>query len=148
MCDIVKDKLKFVLPQSEINIAHRLGRKTTAQAPDKRPIIVKFCRREGKQKLMEASRRQSSGSRRLFVNESLTPKRRSMLYALRQMKRAHPDIVLGCTSMDGRVFAFTKPRLPGARNMRHLLSTKDDLQAFCRDYVKKSLDTFLSTWTH
>ena len=156
--NLVKEKLRIELPISEINIAHRLGKKPISQAPDKRNIIVKLCRRDMKREIMVASRNSQYSSSTapsgpsLFINESLTPKRQTILYALRQIKRAHPTIVVGCTSIDGRVYAYTKPpnliQNSRERSVRHPINTHEDLTKFCRDYVKLPLETFLETWNH
>ena len=60
--ELVKAKLKIELPLTEINTAHRLGRKPLSQVTDKRNIIVKLCRRETKRQLMIASRNQPSST--------------------------------------------------------------------------------------
>ena len=138
--ELVKTKLKIELPLTEINTAHRLGKKPLSQAPDKRNIIVKLCRRETKRQLIIASRNQPPSTSLLYISESLTPRRSSILYALRRMKRTHPTLVTGCTSIDGNVYAFTNPSSPGTRNVRHLLNDHTSLVKFCRDFVKRPLD--------
>ena len=145
--DIIQSKLRIQLAPNEINTAHRLGPKKQSQGPDKRPIIVKLCRRDTKRQLTAAARSQNSTSP-LYVNESLTPKRRTILYALRQMKKAQPSMVVGCSSVDGQVYAFTKSTREGARNVRHSINSHVALVEFCREHVKKPLDTFLSEWVH
>ena len=94
-----------------------------------------------------ASKRQSSPT--IFVNESLTPKRKSILDAVRKMKREHPNLVKGCSTIDGRVYAFTKPvsSAPNARDVRHHITSYDSLKEFCRVYVKLPLDSFLQNWS-
>ena len=144
---VIKEKLKIELPPTEINTIHRLGRKPMTQTPDKRPFIIKLCRRDTKKELLQAAKEQHSTSP-IYINESLTPKRSTILYTLRQIKKAHPSLVTGCTSIDGRVFAFTKSTTPGGRNARHLVNHHAGLVDFCRDYVKKPLDTFLAEWAH
>ena len=144
--ELVKTKLKIELPLTEINTAHRLGKKPLSQVPDKRNIIVKLCRRETKRQLIISSRNQPSSSSLLYISESLTPRRSSILYALRRMKRTHPTLVTGCTSIDGNVYAFTNPTSPGTRNVRHLLNDHDSLVKFCREQVKRPLDDFLENW--
>ena len=144
---VLKDKIKVELQPTEISTVHRLGRPPTTQTPDKRPFIIKLCRRDTKRELLRAAKEQNSTSP-IYINESLTPKRSTILYTLRQVKKAHPSLVTGCTSIDGRVFAFTKSTSPGGRNVRHLVNTHDGLVKFCHDFVKKPLDTFLAEWTH
>ena len=152
---IVKEKLKITLKDGDISTAHRLGKKPTSQVPDKRSIIVKLCRRDTKQEIFAAKRAMTPGnsSSTLFINESLTARRRTILYALRQMKRAHPSIILGCSSYDGRVYAYTKPPVQASqsspsRNVRHLINNHESLTEFCREHIKQPLDTFLDSWSH
>ena len=142
--ELVKSELKIELQPSDISTAHRLGRKPSTQGDDKRPIVVKLCRRDMKRELVFASKKLPRPAS-LYVNESLTPNRKTILFSLRQMRRNHPDVVKGCTSIDGRIFAFTKPpegsRSP--RDVRHLINTREALIAFCDEYVKAPLDNFL-----
>ena len=142
---VIKDNLKIEITPNEISTAHRLGKKPPTQAPDKRPFIVKLCRRDTKRTIMQAARAQNSSSP-IYINESLTPKRRTILYALRQMKKAHPTLVTGCSSTDGKIYAYTPTG--ETRNARHLVNTHEALVFFCREHVKKPLDAFLSGWVH
>ena len=89
---VVEERLKIKISESDISIAHRIGKKPTSQAPDQRQIIAKFCRRDIKRDLIIARKSLShrSESISLFINESLTPRRRAIYYAVRQMKKAHP----------------------------------------------------------
>ena len=70
--NLVRDKLRLEVHVGEFNIAHRLGKKPTTQAPDKRSLIVKLCRREMKHEIMSACKSLSfnshSGSPSLYVN--------------------------------------------------------------------------------
>ena len=156
---LVKDKLRIVLPQNEISVAYRLGKKPIVQGPDKRSLMVKLCRRDTKRDLLVASRNQpsasSSSSPPLYINENLIPKRRTILYALRNIKRSHPTLVAGCSSFEGRVYAYTNAPNASAvnantrpRNVRHLVNTHESLVNFCRDFVKLPLDRFLDSWDH
>ena len=142
---VVRQNLRIELSSAEINTAHRLGRKAQSQAPDTRPIIIKLCRRDVKTQLMTAARQQRSSS--LYINESLTPPRRKILFVLRQMKRAHPDLVLGCNSYDGKIYAYTKGSVP-TRNTRHLVNTYQSLVKFCNDQIKVPIQTFLDQWEY
>ena len=151
VCHLVKNQLKLNLNPEDISTAHRLGRKPGYQRPDKRNIIVKLCRRDLKQDLIRASRTQVA-PRNLYVNESLTPIRKKILFHLRQMKRAHPDIVSGCSSVEGRIYAYTKPSSPSSgvsgfdrRDVRHLVNDHDTLVEFCRDFIRQPLDNFLES---
>ena len=144
---LIRDCLKIEVPASDINTVHRLGKKPTNQAPDKRSLILKLCRRDLKRELISASYRQERPT--VFLSESLTPIRRTILYSLRKIRRSHPDIVLGCSSFDGRVFAKIKSSSATAHPfLRVFINSHEDLVRFCREHVKKDLDNFLDQWTH
>ena len=149
---VIKDKLKIVVQPNEISVCHRLGPKPMNQAPDSRPLTVRFCRRDTKRSILFAKRDNSDVHSTLFTNESLTPKRRTIMYALRAIKKAHPNIVTGCNTLEGRCFAYTKmpASLPNsrARDRKHVLNTHEALVKFCDQYVKKPLQAFLQSWDH
>lgn len=66
----IKDNLKININQDDINTAHRIGPK---QQNKDRPVIVKLSSRSKKSEIMETC---VTVKPNLFVNESLTPKRR------------------------------------------------------------------------
>ena len=141
---LVSQKLQINIDPRDISVAHRLGPKRTSQGPDKRPIIAKLCRRDLKREVLQAARsRRATG---FYVNESLTPARRTIFNALRKMRKSHPGIVKGVSTQDGKVFAFTKPINPmatDARDQKHWIKNQSCLVQFCRDFVKRPLDQFL-----
>ena len=143
--DVVKNKLNIILQPSDISVAHRSGKKPNNQTVDRRGIHVKFCRRDTKREIMMTKCDNSDPQHTLFTNECLTPKRRSILFALRQMKKKFPAVVKGCTSQDGRVYAFT-PSTSASRDRKHLINTHDALVQFCRDYIQEPLENFLGSW--
>ena len=80
ICNVVKEKLKLIMNPNEISTAHRLGPKPPGQGPDNRKIIVKFCRRDKKQDLFIAAKKTKAQG--LYINECLTPTRRSLAHSL------------------------------------------------------------------
>ena len=145
---LISDKLKISLPQNSVSTCHRLGRKPTNQTPDRRPIVVKFCQRDLKMQVWVSSRKARIPN--FYVNESLSPTRRTILYALRKIKRAHPNLVTGCTSFDGKIYAYTKPSSTApehSRSVRHPINSKENLKNFCETFVKKPLEDFLESWS-
>ena len=150
--EVVKNELKIQISPNDVSGAHRMGKKPASQQPDRRVIILKLCRRDLKQSLISASKQMAPRSRgNLYVNEHLTPARKTILFALRQMKKDNRDLVRGCTSMDGRVYAFTPPPAgspPSTRDQRHIVNTHDALVTFCSEYVKKPISAFLDNWSH
>ena len=150
--NVIKEKLKISLQPSDISVAHRAGKKPSTQGPDRRGIQVRFCRRDTKREIMLTKRDNKDPNATLYTSESLTPKRSTLFFTLRQMKKKCPELVRGCTSQEGRVFAFTPSAAAAsstpARDRKHLINSYYDLVQFCRDFVKVPLDTFLTSWEH
>ena len=132
----IKDKMKIVLKPEDISVTHRLGPKQVSQGPDKRPITVRFTRRDTKREILFTKRDNTETKSALYVSESLTPKRRTIHYALRQIKKKYPEKMTGFNTLEGRVFAYTKtPRsLDKSRknDQKHVINTHDALQDFCK----------------
>ena len=150
--ELFKEKLKLSVDCNEISAAHRLGSKRQAQGSDKRPIVVKFCRRDMKRQILFTKSDNSNRNATLWTNESLTPKRRTIMYALRKIKRENPECMTGCNTLEGHCFAYTKtPRsVPKSRvhDRKHVVNTHEALVEFCRDVIKKPLDDYLDAWNH
>ena len=142
--EIVKNLLEtnfnIRIEPHDICITHRL--QPLKAGPNKKNIYVKFVRRDRKKEVIQKSR-ETRQAKQLFANESLTPVRMKMFRILRNMKKRVPTVVKGCTTLDGKVFAFTPPAAGGARDQRHFIRDRTDLHDFCRDYVKEQLDIFL-----
>ena len=148
---LISDKLRLQIEANDISTAHRLGKKPVVQGPDRRSIIVQFCRRDTKRTIRMTKFDNRDENSKLFISESLTPKRRTILFALRQIKR-NSEVVTGCSTMDGRVYAYTKNPASAVQtsphDRKHLVNTHEALVEFCREFVKEPLDSFLETWTH
>ena len=144
--EIIRENFHINVNSSDINTSHRIGAKPQNQAPDKRSLIIKFCRRDLKREIITASKRTKNGA--VFVNENLTPARRTIFKTLRTMKREHPDLVKGVSVFEGRVFAYTKSVSggPNARDRKHMINSFDILSEFCTEFVKKPLDNFLNSF--
>ena len=140
---VVKENLKLEIASSDISTAHRIGKKP--QAPHlKRNLIVKFCRRDVKRDLISASRNQGKSGQRIYINESLTPQRHSNFHTLRRIRREHPGIINGCTTMDGKVIVYTKPLTnANTRDIKHIVNTREKLVEFCKEYIRVPIENFL-----
>ena len=146
MKKLVKDNFGTNTQDADINITHRLGpiRKSSNGSPNpKRNIYIEFVRRDIKRKVIIASK--TNRNTQLYANESLTPYRRRIFHALRRMKK-HVDTVKGCSTMDGRIYAFTAPLPNQTRDQRHHIKDMDALHDFCRQYVKQPIDSFLDNF--
>ena len=145
---LFKDKLKVILNSSDVSVAHRLGRKPDTQRSDKRSIIVKLCRRDLKHDILSAAK--ANKPHDFFVNENLTPKRSTLLYALRQAKKKFPSQISGCNSREGKVFVYIKPSNPdsSARNSKMSVNTLDSLEEFCSKILNKPVSCLIDRWPH
>ena len=158
---LVRDLLSTKFPsvtihENDISVAHRLQPKRqnsdgTTPPPN---IVVKLVRRNLKLQLIKASRAQNKDApNKLFVNESLTPQRNSVLQTLIKLKKEH-KVVKGVTSMQGEVFAYMEhPAVAGGdtaggrhRDTRHRINTMAQLKLFCREHLKKSLEEFVDNF--
>ena len=151
--DLLKTHLNVDISPSDINTAHYLAplRRNTAEggpsnSPPKRNIIVKLVRRDIKKKIIQASREHRRNAA-VFANESLTPVRRKIFHALRSMRKSDSSLVKGCTTLDGKIYAYTKPVGNSQRDQKHHVSTMNDLRDFCRQFVKKPLEDFLNNFS-
>lgn len=145
--DLIKDKVGYHLRTSEISVAHRLGPKPLNQAPDRRKFIVKICRREVKNDLLRVCR--SVKPANIYVNESLTKVRSTVLYGLRQAKKKFPSIISGCGSSEGQVIAWIKPpnpQSPNARNIKTIVNTRERFCDFCARTLKCDPSDLVSDW--
>ena len=79
---------------------------------------------------------------KLYANESLTSTRRRIFTALRRMKADVPNIIKGCTTRDGKILAFTPPAHGQTRDRQHVITNLAQLEDFCHEFVKKTLDSF------
>ena len=140
---LIKDKLKINLSPTDVSTAHRLGRKPVSQAPDRRKIIMKLCRRDLKKDILYACKQTRPG---FFINESLTPTRNTILFALRKMKRtSDSSVVQGTSTLDGKVFAWVKSQ-GSSRDLRVSVNTKAQLEEFSTKYLGKPLTDFVDDW--
>ena len=130
---VLQENLHIEVKREDISVSHRLGRKSTAQGPDKRSITAKFCRRDLKREILIAARVQKP--RECYVNESLTPLRQKIAAALRRAKKLPDSNVTGHLTIDGRIFAWAKSSVEGERNIRYCINTLPALEDFCQKHL-------------
>lgn len=142
--NIVKNKVGINVKPSDISTAHRLGRKSSTQAPDKRSLIVKLCRRELKHDLMKACKTVRPNN--IYINENLTKTRSTALYAIRQAKKKYPEKISGCSSFDGRVYAWIKPPSADGRSSKMLVNSRERFSELCVNILKCSPSEVFNDW--
>ena len=144
VCAIVKDKLKIKMSPSDISTSHRLGSRPKTQGPDTRNIIVKLCRRELKHELISASKQVMPEN--IYLNENLTPTRNHLLFVLRRAKGKFPNVIAGCSSMDGKVYTWVKPPnpdSPSARNTKLFINSQGKLDEICQKTLNTTVEDIL-----
>ena len=133
-CDALKTALNISLPPGDILSTRRLGPMPNSQGTDKRSLLVRVREHQVKVDIIRACK--SVRPNNLYINDNLTTNRSRILYALRQAKRRKTDILTGCGSMDGRVFAWIKSATPQGRGSRIFLNTWNELELFCEQTLK------------
>ena len=145
------------IDENDISVAHRLqpkrvNRDGTTPPPN---IVVKLVRRNLKLQLIKASRAQNKDvPDKIFVNESLTPQRNTVLQTLIKLKKEH-KVVKGVTSMQGDVYAYMEhPAVAGGdsaggrhRDTRHRINTVAQLKKFCDEHLKNPLEHFIDNFS-
>ena len=139
---LLKQHLDVEITKYDINTTHRLGPIKNGEInSNKRNIYIKFVRRDVKKEVIAKSKQKKSPLRAF---ESLTPLRRKLLGILSSMKKKSPELVKGCTTLEGKVFAFTPPASGMTRDTRHYIPDMETLRSFCRAHIQLPLDEFLN----
>ena len=144
--NLLRDSLQVSLQPNEISVCHRLTSRSNAESPNKRSIIVKFCKRSSKIDILSSARRKKVPN--LFVNECLTPSAQTISYVLRKAKRECPDKISGSTTFDGKNFVWVKTPNPTAKDFRHSIATYERLVDFCSRVLEKPVTNFIQEWPH
>ena len=82
----------------------------------------------------------------VYLREDRTETRYTILYVLRKAKQYTPEVVSGCSSIDGNVYAWLKAPNPTARNSKIEVNTFAKLDTFCTDIIKQPPSTFAPKW--
>ena len=126
--ELFRDHLSLELHDNDISIAHRLqppkrrGGSTGAQQ-DRRSIVVRFCRKDLIGTVFSHCKQNPPP---FYVNESLTPQRRDICYALRKLKRSHGDIIDKVRTFKGVPRVFVKTPSEGRQTRRSQSRATDD----------------------
>ena len=134
-------------PAQLIN-AYRLGKKPIGTT-DKRNLLVTVKDKSSKDSIMSASKAMRPDG--IYVRESLTQTRTSIMYVLRKAKREFPQLVSGCSSFNGSVFVYLKPSNPqasGAKDSRMCINSFRKLDKFCADVIDRTVDSFVDGWNN
>ena len=126
--DLIRDHLRLDLHENDISIAHRLQQPKRARGSsetdhDRRSIVIRFCRKDLIGTIFKHCKQNPPP---FYVNESLTPQRRDICYALRKLKKSHPNIVEKVRTFKGVPRAFIIPAAASGRQTRQSQSRNTD----------------------
>ena len=119
----IKDHLKINMKESDISVSHRLGQQRQQQ---NRPIIVKLVNRSLKHDLIGACIQLRP---QLYVNESLTPKRRELLNKVLAIRKEHKQKFQQCYTQEGRIVVKLRNS-----TVKHTITNKKQLMTFLQKY--------------
>lgn len=128
-CDTIRSKVNFNLKRDHVISAHRIGKKSPVQGPDRRKLLVKLSHHEDMQELMSACRTVKPAG--FYVSDNLTQSRSEILYALRRAKFRFRSKVSACGSLNGRVYVWIKHENPSMRNSKVFINSKQMLEDWC-----------------
>ena len=130
---LLRGKVNYEIPTRRLVSASRLGKKPFHQGPDKRPIIIRFDDQRIKTDVIRAFRAVKPTD--LYANENLTQVRSRILFTLRQVKRNYPQILNGCGSQNGRVYAWIKQSDTSEKNIKIFINSLSKLESVCTEYL-------------
>lgn len=120
----VKDNLHLNIEHKDVNVAHRLGTKKTQTT--NRPIIVKLQSRQHKYEIMNAC---ITVKPNIYINESLTPKRRLLFKKVWDIRKQHRDLFQQCYTHDGKIYVKLKQS-----NQKQIINSDASLAEFLDKY--------------
>lgn len=126
----IKDNLQVNIKDSDISISHRLGQQKQQK---NRPIIVKLLNRSLKQDLVGACVRMKPN---LYINESLTPRRRVLFNTVLHIRRTHKQKFQQCFTKDGKIIIKLRNSA-----VKHTITDEKSLMSFLEKYPEMS-DTY------
>ena len=129
---MIKDQLKINIKESNNSVSHRLGSKRQHN----RPIIVKLVNRSLKQDLVGACIQLRF---QLYVNESLTPKRRGLLNKMLTIRKEHKQKFQQCYTQEGRITIKLRNS-----TIKHTITDEKQLISFLEKYPEM-MDTYLQS---
>ena len=116
----IKENLHVNINPSDVNVAHRLGTKRNQNIA--RPIIVKLHSRQKKSEIIQAC---ITVKPNLYVNESLTPKRRALFKTVWDIRKKHRELFQQCYTQEGKIIVKLK-----SSNLKEIITTDETLSCF------------------
>ena len=150
--DLFKDHLKLELADTDISIAHRLppprkASESSQSAHDRRNIIIRFCRKDLIGTIFKHCKEMTPP---FYVNESLTPLRSNISYALRTLKKKTENVIEKVRSFKGVPQVFVNPSPPPSTRGQRKKSANQtpiriditsvlELESFTKKYLNTTL---------
>ena len=81
-----------------------------------------------------------------YIFESLSPQSQTFCYVLRRPRKDFDQIISGSITVDGINYVWVEPpnaHVPGAKNVRHKISTHSALSPFCSQTLRRPLTHYL-----
>lgn len=120
----IKQNLYINFSNDDINIAHRIGKKSLQTT--NRPIIVKLHSRQRKDDIMTAC---ITVKPNLYINESLTPKRLGLLKSLRNIRKNNKELFQQLYTKDGTICVKLK-----CSNLKYFITNIESLNEFLNKF--------------
>ena len=132
----IKDNLHIHIEHKDISVAHRLGTRNTQNM--NRPIIVKLHSRQQKYDIMNAC---VTVRPNLYINESLTPKRRSLFKKVWDTRKQHRELFQQCYTHDGKIYVKLR-----VSTQKHVITNDATLASFLDKYpvLKEATSTHIN----
>jgi len=136
--ELLSRKLQHRTKPNDILYARRIGTVPDRNS-DVRSILFKLANFSDKSAVLKACRKCKPD---IFINESLTPTRRRIMFVLRNVKKKFPGKISSCRSFGGNVTVFIKsedaPNVKG-RDVKVILNTKARLEEFLRKEMSTTI---------
>ena len=127
--ETIRTQLNIPITEQDINVAHRLGRQRPGRS---RPLIVKFMSRTKKSQVVRARislpKPTPTTNPAFFINESLTPIRRTLFYQMRQIRKNHKTDFKQLYTQDGKITV----KLNATNDRKHVITNKTELEEFLK----------------
>lgn len=106
---------------------------------------MKLCRRDLKTDILSACRQIRP---KFYINESLTPARNTIMYALRKARKKFPAKISFCRSYDGNISAFLPTNLSDGpyRFRKVTINSRIKLEEFLSSELSSSLQDIGVEW--
>ena len=135
-------QLGLAVKNDDVSISHRLGKKPTGE--DKRSIIFKLCRREMKAQIIEICKRKRPEN--LYINESVSPTRSSIMYALRKARQEFPTKFGTCRTEEGNIRLWLPKSEQPTNYMKITVNTRNELYRVMLEQINYSSDRYNISW--